>query len=139
MKYYILIFFILLFGCTERTYYTGSLFSQELDNLSKINKKEEFIEKLGPPNYSDPIENKIIYYSETQKFKNFYKQSIDQRFILVLEFDEKDSLINIDNYNLNDENEIVLNNDKTKNNIIKRGFLERVFGGVGTTQIPSSF
>ena len=44
------------------------------------------------------------------------------------------------NYNLKNESQFIasLKNKETQNNIIKRGLIEKVFGGIGANQFPSS-
>jgi hypothetical protein len=44
----------------------------------------------------------------------------------------------ISKFTLNDEKDINYSKDKIKNNLIKRGFIEKVFGGVGKSTIPNT-
>ena len=41
-------------------------------------------------------------------------------------------------YNLQNKNEISLAKDETSNNIVRRGLIEKIFGGVGPQQLPTS-
>ena len=40
--------------------------------------------------------------------------------------------------NLQNKNEISLAKDETSNNIVERGLIEKIFGGVGPQQLPTT-
>ena len=56
------------------------------------------------------------------------------RILLVFEFNLEEKIKSIDVYNLEDEKDIAIVKEKTKNNLIERGLIEKIFGGVGTAQ-----
>ena len=135
IKFNILIIILFLFAnCTEKIYYSGQIIKDENFDYSTLQHKTELIEYLGYPNYIDPIENKYYYYSEKRKYKNLFDEKIENRIILVFSFNDDDSIKIINKFTLDDENEVEYSNDKTINNIVKRGFIERWFGGVGKSQ-----
>ena len=96
------------------------------------------INELGNPSFIDPIENKYFYYSEKKIYKNFFDKKIVSRMLLVFEFNLEEKIKSIDLYNLEDEKDIIIVKEKTKNNLIERGLIEKIFGGVGTAQEPSN-
>ena len=92
------------------------------------------INELGNPSYIDPIESKYFYYSEKKIYKNFFDKKTISRILLVFEFNLEEKIKSIDVYNLEDEKDIAIVKEKTKNNLIERGLIEKIFGGVGKSQ-----
>ena len=127
-----------IFSCVEKTTYSGKIITQEdLSNIKILNKKE-LIKNFGHPSYKDDILNKFFYFTEMRKNKNFYSNSIEYSYLFVFEFDENDIIINKEAINLLNNKSHKYNKIETKNNIIKRGLLEKIFGGVGPNQLPNS-
>ena len=141
MKIFYLIFLILItntiFGCSEKVIYSGKIINNEVNYLDFTN-KDELINELGQPSYTDFIENKYYYYSEKKIFKNFFDKEISNRLILVFNFDINGKIITADKYDLDSERDVKYIKEKTKNNLIKRGLLEKMFGGVGSASIPNT-
>ena len=130
---YIGIFFILA-NCSNKTAYSGKIIDH--DSLQNINfeNKNKLITKLGYPSYIDPIENKFFYYSEVSEKKSIFKKEIKYSYVFVFKIDENDQIADSKVYNIKDIEKIKFSKDKTSNDIVKRGLLEKVFGGVGTQQ-----
>ena len=135
---YIGIFFILA-NCSNKITYSGKILNQnELQDINFEN-KNKLISKLGYPNYIDPIENKFFYYSEISEKKSILKKEIKYSYIFVFKIDEYDQIVESKVYNIRDLENIQFTKDKTSNEIVKRGLLEKIFGGVGTQQeLPTS-
>ena len=131
--FYICIFFILS-NCSNKTTYSGKILSnEELEEINFTN-KERLINKLGNPSYIDPIENKFFYFSEKSEKKSIFNKDVKYSYVFVFKIDENDQIINSQVFNIRDIKDIKLSQDKTTNKIVRRGLLERVFGGVGTQQ-----
>ena len=130
---YICIFFILA-NCSNKTTYSGKIINQ--DTLQEINfeNKNKLISKLGYPSYVDPIENKFFYFSELSEKKSILKKEVKYSYVFVFKLDESDQIVESKVYNTKDIKKIKFSNDKTSNEIVKRGLLEKIFGGVGTQQ-----
>ena len=62
----------------------------------------------------------------------FYHDSV------VFAFDNNGIIINKEAINLLNTKKHKYNKIETQNNIIERGLLEKIFGGVGTNQLPNS-
>ena len=125
---------LILSNCSNKTTYSGKILNQEeLRDINFVN-KEKLISKLGNPSYVDPIENKLFYYSEKSKKKSIFKKEVNYSYIFVFKLDEEDKIIDTQVYNTNNIKEIKFSKDKTSNEIVKRGLLEKVFGGVGNQQ-----
>ena len=139
---YLLLFFNLLIAitsCTEpKLIYSGKIINQKnLDDLDTAN-KAKIIKSWGPPSFIDPIENKFFYYSEKIKEKNFFSKENAYSFIFVFSFDINDNVIERKVLNLNQLQKNKMNKLETENNIMQRGLIEKIFGGVGTQKVPNT-
>ena len=130
---YICIFFILA-NCSNQTKYSGKILNQEeLKNINFEN-KEKLITKLGLPSYIDPIENKFFYFSEKSEKKSIFKKEIKYSYIFVFKIDKNNQITESQVFNIKEIENIKFSKDKTSNEVVKRGLLEKIFGGVGTKQ-----
>ena len=131
--FYICIFFVLA-NCSNKTTYSGKIINQ--DTLQDINfeNKNNLISRLGYPSYIDPIENNFFYYTEVSDKKSILKKEIKYSYVFVFKIDEYDQIVESKVFNTKDIKNIEFSNDKTSNEIVKRGLLEKIFGGVGTQQ-----
>ena len=131
--HYICIFFILA-NCSNETIYSGKIIiNEELQNVNFVN-KANLISKLGNPSYIDPIEKKFFYFSEKSEKKSIFKKKVKYSYVFVFKLNNEDQIIETKVFDTNDIKSIQFSNDKTSNEIIKRGLLEKIFGGVGTQQ-----
>ena len=133
----VLMIFILCVSCNEKILYSGKIFNEENLNFAKLKNKEEVVDKLGNPNFIDPIEKKYYYISEKKYVKNFFKQKISNRIVVVFIFNENETIKSVSQYDLNDEQDVKNIKESTPNELIKRGLIQRIFGGVGNT-VPST-
>ncbi len=130
---YICIFFILA-NCSNKTTYSGKILNQDQLNDINFENKNKLISKLGQPSFIDPIENKFFYYSEVSEKKSILKKEIEYSYVFVFKLDQYDKIIESKVYNIEEIQNINLSDDKTSNEIVKRGLLEKIFGGVGAQQ-----
>ncbi len=132
----ILLLSILLFinNCSNKAIYSGKYLNQEdLDNINFKN-KENLIEKMGTPSFIDPIEKKYFYYTEKEYRKSAFNKNIEFSYVFVFQFDDLDIITKSEVYDLKNKKNIELINDETENEIIRRGLIEKIFGGVGPQQ-----
>ena len=131
----LLVLMILIFSlsCNDKILYSGKILNEENFNFTKLKNKEEVVSKLGKPNFIDPIEKKYYYFSEKKYVKNFFKQRISNRIVVVFIFNENETIKLISHYDLNDEQDVKNIKDSTPNELIERGFIQKIFGGVGNT------
>ena len=137
--YVLIVFIFFINNCTQQTTYSGKIL--ELSNLDNINfeNKESLVDKLGSPSYIDPISNKFFYYSEKQQKKSIFNKKTDYSYIFVFEFDREDKIIYSKVFDLTNRQNIDLIKEETSSEIIKRGLLEKIFGGVGPdTDLPTT-
>ena len=139
IKKTILIFFLLLIvSCSEKVTYTGLIIDEKID-YSKIKDKDNLLKLLGRPNYIDPIENNFYYFSEKNISKNSLTKKTVDRLILVYYFDDENNIINTKKLNLEDEKTINISENRIKNDLIKKGLIEKIFGGVSAQpSIPTT-
>ena len=128
----ILLFFI--YSCTNKTIYSGKILNQ--DNFTNINfsNQKNLINNFGYPSYIDPINNKFFYYAEMEERKSTFKKVLNYSVVFVFEFDEDNKIKNSKVYDLNNRDNFIFINEITENEIVKRGLLEKIFGGVGPQQ-----
>ena len=131
--FYICIFFILA-NCSNKTTYSGKILNNEELNDINFTNKEKLISTLGNPSYIDPIENKFFYFSEKSQKKSIFKKEIKYSYVFVFKLNENEEIIETKVFNTKDIDTIKFSDDKTPNQILKRGLLEKIFGGVGTQQ-----
>ena len=133
----ILMIFILCISCNEKILYSGKILNEENFDFAKLKNKEEVIDKLGKPNFIDPIEKKYYYFSEKKYVKNFFKKKISNRIMVVFIFNENETIKSFSQYDLNDEQDVKNIKESTPNNLIKRGVIQKIFGGIGSS-VPST-
>tara|TARA_B100001167_G_C16748529_1_gene294873 strand:+ start:846 stop:1244 length:399 start_codon:yes stop_codon:yes gene_type:complete len=128
--------FIIL-SCVETKSYSGKLIDENFKYDSLLN-KTQVTSKLGQPNFIDPIENKYYYYFEKRINKNIFDSRIEKRTMIVFNFEENENVQSFNQYNLNQEQQINIIKDKTKNNLIDRGIIEKIFGGIGKQKLSDT-
>ena len=129
----VLMIFILCVSCNEKILYSGKIFNEENFDFAKLKNKEEVVDKLGNPNFIDPIEKKYYYFSEKKYVKNFFKQKISNRIMVVFIFNENETIKSVSQYDLNDKQDVKNIKESTPNELIKRGLIKKIFGGIGNT------
>ena len=137
--YVLIVFIFFISNCTQQTTYSGKIL--ELSNLDNINfeNKVSLVDKLGSPSYIDPISNKFFYYSQKQQKKSIFNKKTDYSYIFVFEFDREDKIIYSKVFDLTNKQNIDLIKEETSSEIINRGLLEKIFGGVGPdTDLPTT-
>ena len=126
-----------IFGCVEKTTYSGKIITNDDLNLNILN-KNELINKFGKPSYIDNLSNKYFYFTEKKKETNFYNKKIEYSYLFVFEINDNDEIVNSESVNLLKQKNHKYRKIQTNNNIIKRGLLETIFGGIGTNPMPNS-
>ena len=128
-----------IISCSQpKLTYSGKIINQNNLNNLNITNKNYLIKIFGEPSYIDPIENKYFYYSEKIKEDNFFSKKKEYSYIFVFEFDQNENVIGKKVLNLNELQTTKINKMRTSNEVIKRGFIEKIFGGVGTQKVPNT-
>ena len=131
------VIFILCVSCNEKILYSGKILYEESFDYAILKNKKEVIDKLGNPNFIDPIEKKYYYYSEKKYVKNFFNQKIKNRIMVVFVFNENETIKLVSQYDLNDEQDVKSIKDTTPNELIERRLFKKIFGGIGKA-VPST-
>ena len=126
-----------IFGCVEKTTYSGKIITNDDLDLNILN-KNELISKFGQPSYIDNLSNKYFYFTEKKIETNFYNKKIEYSYLFVFEINDNDKIVNSESINLLKEKNHKYKKIQTSNNIVKRGLLETIFGGIGTDPMPNS-
>ena len=63
-----------------------------------------------------------------------FNKDVKYSYVFVFKIDDNDQIINSQVFNIKDIKSVKLSKDKTANEVVKRGLLEKIFGGVGTQQ-----
>ncbi len=127
----IFILFFVINNCSNQVNYSGKILSQ--DNLEDLNfkNKSNLVDKFGSPSFIDPVTKKYFYFSEKNEKKSIFKKNIDYSYIFVFEFDNEDIIVSSNVYDLKNKDSVELVKEETNSDIVKRGLLEKIFGGVG--------
>ena len=80
------------------------------------------------------LKKKLFYFSEKSEKKSIFKKDKKYSYVFVFKMNEDDLIIDSNVFNIKEIKNIELSDDKTSNEIVKRGLLEKIFGGVGTQQ-----
>ena len=132
-------FFFFIISCSNETIYSGKVLNQENFNNLNFKDKENLISQMGMPSYEDTITKKYFYYSEKTLKKSIFNKKTSYSYIFVFEFDENDDIISSNVYDLKNKKDIASVKQETSNDLIKRGLIERVFGGIGPrTELPTT-
>ena len=126
-----------IFGCVEKTTYSGKIITNNDLDLNILN-KNELIDKFGQPSYIDNLSNKYFYFTEKKRETNFYNKNIEYSYLFVFEINDSDKVVNSESINLLKNKNHKYRKIQTSNDIIKRGLLETIFGGIGPNPMPNS-
>ena len=134
-KFILTIFFVFaLLNCADKTIYSGKILNQDNFNNLNFKNKNGLIKKFGYPSYIDPISNKYFYFSKKEKKRSIFDKNVDFSLLFVFQFNEYDIIQNSKVYDLSNTNQFKSIEEITENEIVKRGLLEKIFGGVGPQQ-----
>jgi len=129
----ILMIIFLCSSCNEKISYSGKVLNEENIDFAKLKNKEEVVDILGNPNFIDVIEKKYYYFSEKKNVRNFFEQKISNRLMVVFIFNENETIKSVSQYDLNDKQDVKNIKESTPNELIKRGLIKKIFGGIGNT------
>jgi outer membrane protein assembly factor BamE (lipoprotein component of BamABCDE complex) len=137
ISFKLLISLFILSACVEKPSYSGKILSKDL-NYDLLNNKKDVIEIMGRPNFIDPIDGNFYYFSEKKMTKNFFTQRLEYIVLTVFNFDNNENVISYKIDNLKKYNDIKVSKDLTKNELVKRGLVEKIFGGIGNQLTPNT-
>ena len=133
LLFYISILFILA-NCSNKITYSGKILNEEVLSDINFSNKTKLLNILGNPSYIDETQNKLFYFTETSEKKSIFKKKIKYSYVFVFKIDDNEQIVETKVYNIKNIKNIKIVDQKTSNEIVQRGLLEKVFGGVGTQQ-----
>ena len=129
-------FFVI--SCTSTIQKTGMIesdkFSSKFEGLNKL----EIIKILGEPSSKDNLNNSFIDISETINKRNIFSNKVISRNVYVIKFGKGDYFTSINSYDINKNNEVEISKKTTSDEVLKTGWIEKIFGGVGKKQTLTS-
>ena len=134
---YLLVVLFFFLSCSETVYYSGKIKDLSI-NYDYLKYKEEVLIEFGEPNFIDFIDKKYFYFSEKKITKNFFNKEIIDSNIIVFNFNDNNRIKGISYYDINDKNDLKYLKKQTKNSIIKRGYFEKIFGGIGKNPLTDT-
>ena len=138
LKFLVILFiFFFNFGCSEKVSYSGKIIDKNINIESFLN-KNDLISQLGNPSFIDPLENKFFYFTEKILTKNFFDKKVLEKKLYIFEFDENGNIISKNTINLKNARNFKYLKETTRNNLVERGFIEKVFGGIGKQPMPTN-
>ena len=108
-----------IFGCVEKTTYSGKIINNNDLDVNILN-KNELINKFGQPSYVDNLSNKYFYFTEKKKETNFYNNKIEYSYLFVFEINDNDKIVNSESINLLKQKNHKYRKIQTNNNIIAK-------------------
>ena len=134
---YLLTILFFFLSCSETVYYSGKIKDLNI-NYDYLKNKEEVLIEFGEPNFIDFIDKKYFYFSEKKITKNFFDNKILSSNIIVFNFNDNDIITSIKYYDIEDKRNLKYLKKKTENNIMKRGYFEKIFGGIGKNSLTDT-
>ena len=124
-------------SCSETVYYSGKIKDLNI-NYDYLKNKEEVLIEFGEPSFIDFIDKKYFYFSEKKIIKNFFDNKIISSNIIVFNFNDNDKIMSISYYDIEDKKNLKYLKKQTENNIMKRGYFEKIFGGIGKNSLTDT-
>tara|TARA_Y100000589_G_scaffold309605_1_gene327277 strand:- start:192 stop:638 length:447 start_codon:yes stop_codon:yes gene_type:complete len=124
----------LLLGCSEQYRKHGYIPSEEELSSVSISQddKSTVIKKLGTPSIGGVLNDGNIYFVQSKVLKNSIRASkpVDRQ-VLVLSFDDKGKLDNIQKFGIEKGKVVILDYRTTPSGLKNMSFLFRLFQNVG--------
>ena len=124
----------LLSSCIRQKEIHGNLPEAQLVSLLQIGKdnKKTVSNILGQPTFAGALGDNSFYYVGTVNSKvAFLYPSVDEQYVLELNFDKKDNLKNIFIYDENQSMEVAMSNLKTTSGGQKETFFQSLIRNFG--------
>ena len=137
-KFFIFFLSLLAYSCSSSINKSGLTDTDKFTMSFEGLHKEDIITIIGAPSSVDNLNNSFLYFSEVRKEKNIFDNKILSRNVYVLKFDNNNLFSKLESYSFNDKNKISFSNKTTDSEIIKTGYLEKIFGGVGKNKTLES-
>ncbi len=121
-------------GCTSRKFVRGYMPDAEMVSSIKpqVDTHDSVKQMLGSPSSSATFDNdNWYYYTKKSESLAFFKEKITELNIIAIRFDDDGYVTAVDNYTLDDHNEISPVGDTTKTHGRELSFIQELFGNIG--------
>jgi outer membrane protein assembly factor BamE (lipoprotein component of BamABCDE complex) len=121
-------------GCAKTVNQRGYLFDEEVveEIRAGIDNRSSVTAALGTPSMTATFDEETWYYvSQTKESVAFFKPETTDQFILVVTFNDRGDVSDINQLGLEDTNEISFVEDKTPTRGKELGFFEQIFSNIG--------
>ncbi len=135
LKILVMMFLLAINSCLSRVVEHGYQF-ENVDYVylePNLTSKSKAYEIMGSPTFTSFLGEEEIWFYYSGDIDNmlFFKPKIVKRQIVELNFDNSETLTQINRYNLKDEREFAFSPDITIVKTKEKGFFKELFGNVG--------
>ena len=131
-------FIVILFGILGFIFSIPNFFKSEtLNNFPNFFPKKQIVLGLdlqGGSYLLLEVDTNSVINDNLNNFMDEVRLMLRKNKISYSRFNLEEKIKSIDVYNLEDEKDMAIVKEKTKNNLIERGLIEKIFGGVGKSQ-----
>ncbi len=123
-----------LSSCTSRKFVRGYTADQEMISSirAQVDTRTSVKEMLGSPSSVATFDNNNwYYYSKRSESLAFFKEKITEMNIVAVRFDDDGYVTTVDNYTLDNRNNISPVGDTTPTHGRELSFLQELFGNIG--------
>jgi len=121
-------------GCTSRKFVRGYTPDAEMVSSirAQVDTQDSVKKMLGSPSSAATFDNdNWYYYSKKSESLAFFKEKITELNIIAIRFDDDGYVVAVDNYTLDDLNEISPVGEATQTHGRELSFLQELFGNIG--------
>ena len=128
-------------SCTTDQQIRGFVGDLELiDSITPgIDNRNSVVSALGVPSAAGTFDGNVWYYvSDTTTKRSFFKERPQTRLVLVVQFDQRGVVSDVERFGLSQSRDINIQTDKTPTRGKTLGFFEQIFGNIGRFAAPGA-
>jgi len=121
-------------ACTSRKFVRGYTPDAEMVSSikSQVDTRDSVKEMLGSPSSAATFDNdNWYYYSKKSESLAFFKENITELNIIAVRFDSDGYVTSVDNYTMDDRNNITPVGKTTRTHGRELSFIQELFGNIG--------
>jgi len=121
-------------GCTSRKFVRGYMADEKMVSSirAQVDTRDSVQQMLGSPSSAATFDNdNWYYYSKKSESLAFFKEDITELNIIAVRFDDEGYVTSVDNYTLDDHNNISPVGKTTQTHGRELSFIQELFGNIG--------
>lgn len=121
-------------GCTSRKFVRGYMADEKMVSSirAQVDTRDSVQQMLGSPSMAATFDNdNWYYYSKKSESLAFFKEDITELNIIAVRFDGEGYVTAVDNYTLDDHNNISPVGKTTQTHGRELSFIQELFGNIG--------